>query len=172
MHQYDIVLDVLVINQTQDTLQNLSLELATMGDLKLCERPREYNVGPFDSVRMKANIKVSSTENGIIFGNIVYNIAGQASTYAADNNVVFLNEIHIGTFYCYLLLFFMIDSFFVDIMDYIKPAKCTNLEFRTMWSEFEWENKVAVNTQIAYALLFTLAIKKQNKKTKTKNKKT
>jgi len=130
VHQYDILLDVLVINQTSDTLTNLTLELATMGDLRLCERPRDYTIGPFDQTRIKANIKVSSTENGIIFGNIVYNVAGQASTYAADNNVVVLNEVHI------------------DIMDYINPASCTNLEFRTMWSEFEWENKVAVNTQI------------------------
>merc|ERR1712078_661309 len=39
-HQYDIVLDVTVANRTADTLQNLCLELATMGDLKLVERPR------------------------------------------------------------------------------------------------------------------------------------
>ena len=33
-------------------------------------------------------------------------------------------------------------------MDYIIPASCTDAEFRTMWIEFEWENKVAVNTTI------------------------
>lgn len=32
INQYDIVLDVLVVNQTGDTLQGLSLELATLGD--------------------------------------------------------------------------------------------------------------------------------------------
>ena len=31
INQYDIVLDVLVVNQTSDTLQGLSLELATLG---------------------------------------------------------------------------------------------------------------------------------------------
>ena len=31
-------------------------------------------------------------------------------------------------------------------MDYIKPGTCTEAKFRTMWAEFEWENKVAVNT--------------------------
>ena len=35
INQYDIVLDVLMVNQTNDTLQNCTLELATMGDLKL-----------------------------------------------------------------------------------------------------------------------------------------
>ena len=31
VNQYDIVLDVLVVNQTPDTLQGLALELATLG---------------------------------------------------------------------------------------------------------------------------------------------
>jgi len=31
VNQYDIVLDVLVVNQTSDTLQNLTVELATLG---------------------------------------------------------------------------------------------------------------------------------------------
>uniref|UniRef100_UPI0037547412 hypothetical protein n=1 Tax=Salmonella sp. s51933 TaxID=3160127 RepID=UPI0037547412 len=33
-------------------------------------------------------------------------------------------------------------------MDYIVPATCTDTEFRQMWAEFEWENKVTVNTNI------------------------
>ena len=46
VNQYDIVLDVLIVNQTRDTLQACTLELATLGDLKLVEKPqveeREY----------------------------------------------------------------------------------------------------------------------------------
>ena len=48
----------------------------------------------------------------------------------SDRNVVVLNDIHI------------------DIMDYIVPASCTDAEFRQMWADFEWENKVTVNTNI------------------------
>jgi len=128
VHQYDIVLDTLVINQTSETLQNVCLELATLGDLKLVERPQNLTIAPHDKKQIKANIKVSSTETGIIFGNIVYDIAGVSSS---DKNCVILNDIHI------------------DIMDYISPASCTEIKFRTMWAEFEWENKVAVNTNIA-----------------------
>ena len=36
VNQYDIVLDVLVVNQTSDTLQGLSLELATLGTCITC----------------------------------------------------------------------------------------------------------------------------------------
>ncbi len=57
---------------------------------------------------------------------LVYDVTGAAS----DRNCVVLNDIHI------------------DIMDYIVPASCTDTEFRQMWAEFEWENKVSVNTNV------------------------
>ena len=41
-------------------------------------------------------------------------------------NMVILNDIHI------------------DNMDYITPAHCSLLQFRQMWQEFEWENKVHI----------------------------
>ena len=69
----------------------MTLELATLGDLKLVERPSPVVMGPLDFCSIKANVKVSSTENGIIFGNIVYDCSGAAS----DRNVVVLNDIHI-----------------------------------------------------------------------------
>ncbi|KAJ9647771.1 coatomer subunit beta [Coniosporium tulheliwenetii] len=124
VHQFDIVLDVLLVNQTTDTLQNLSIEFATLGDLKVVERPTTQNLGPHDFLNVQATIKVSSTDTGVIFGNVVYD--GASST---DSNVVILNDIH------------------VDIMDYIHPAYCTETQFRTMWTEFEWENKVNIKSK-------------------------
>jgi coatomer subunit beta len=123
VHEYDIILDVMVINQTDETLQNLSLELSTVGDLRLCERPQATNLSAHSTHHVKANIKVSSTETGIIFGSIVWDDK-------ADQGNVILNDIHI------------------DIMDYISPATCSELSFRSMWAEFEWENKVAINTTL------------------------
>ncbi|KAF3321229.1 coatomer subunit beta-1 [Carex littledalei] len=125
VHHYDIVLDVTIINRTKETLQNLCLELATMGDLKLVDRPQNYTLAPESSRQIKANIKVSSTETGVIFGNIVYETSN-----VMERNVVVLNDIHI------------------DIMDYISPAACADVTFRNMWAEFEWENKVALSTVI------------------------
>lgn len=126
VHQYDIVLEVTMVNQTGDTLQNVMLELATLGDLKLVERPQYLTIAPGAKHSLKASIKVSSTETGVIFGSIVYDIAGVAAE--ADRNCVILSDIHIS------------------IMDYIQPASCSDARFRAMWAEFEWENKVAVNT--------------------------
>ncbi|KAI8982127.1 adaptin N terminal region-domain-containing protein [Mycotypha africana] len=124
VHQYDILMDVLIVNQTNETLQNLTVEFATLGDLKLVDRPSTYNLAPRSFLTVKAPIKVSSTETGVIFGNIVYDCHG------STENCVVLNDIHI------------------DIMDYINPAYCNETQFRSMWTEFEWENKVNVNTTV------------------------
>lgn len=56
----------------------------------------------------------------------VYEVSGASM----DRGVVVLNDIHI------------------DIVDYIQPAACSDADFRHMWAEFEWENKVSVNTSI------------------------
>jgi coatomer subunit beta len=127
VHKFDIAVEVTVVNQTPETLQNVALELSTLGDLKLVERPTPVTIAPHDKKVIRTAMKVSSTESGTIFGNIVYDVAGAPSS---DKNCVVLNEIHI------------------DVMDYIVPANCTDLQFRKMWTEFEWENKVAVNTNI------------------------
>ncbi|KAJ3578175.1 hypothetical protein NPX13_g2390 [Xylaria arbuscula] len=124
VHQFDIVLDVLLVNQTTETLQNLSVEFATLGDLKVVERPTTQNLGPHDFHNVQCTIKVSSTDTGVIFGNVVYDGA-----HSTDTNVVILNDLH------------------VDIMDYIQPATCTETQFRSMWTEFEWENKVNINSK-------------------------
>eukprot|EP01061_Rhynchopus_euleeides_P026132 TRINITY_DN42793_c0_g1_i1.p1 TRINITY_DN42793_c0_g1~~TRINITY_DN42793_c0_g1_i1.p1 ORF type:complete len:947 (+),score=468.70 TRINITY_DN42793_c0_g1_i1:49-2889(+) len=125
VHQFDILLELLVVNKTTNTLQNLTVELGTMGDLRLCERPQSYTVAPGEEVIIKANMKVSSTEASIIFGNIVFD-----STGAGDQTVIVLNDLHI------------------DIIDYVHPASCNATAFRTMWQDFEWENRLIVQTEI------------------------
>ncbi|PWN92308.1 putative SEC26-coatomer complex beta chain of secretory pathway vesicles [Acaromyces ingoldii] len=132
VHQFDILLDVLVVNQSSETLQNLTIEFATLGDLKLVERPSSHTLAPYSFQSIKATIKVSSTETGVIFGNITYEgAAGTGTALSGEAKCVVLNDIHI------------------DIMDYINPATCTESQFRSMWTEFEWENKVSVNTNIS-----------------------
>lgn len=129
VHEFDIVLDILVINQTSSTLQNLSVELSTSGDLKLVERPQGYTLAGHSYMNIQANIKVSSTESGAIFGNISYDVASSKT-----KTLVVLNSIH------------------MDIVDFISPAVCSEQEFRVMWAEFEWENKLSVNTEITYVI--------------------
>jgi coatomer subunit beta len=118
-------LDILVMNRTSITLTNLTVDLATKGPLKIVERPQSYTLAPGQSAHAKVTIKVSSTETSNIFGNIVFDTSTNV-----DTTVLNLNDINI------------------DIMDYIRPASASDVNFRAMWAEFEWENKVACNTDI------------------------
>lgn len=125
VHDFDIVIDFLIINRTEQTLTNVEVELFVVGDLKITDRHAPFTMAPRDQRMLTTNIKVSSTETGHVFGNISFDHPQQLTT-----NIVSLQEIYI------------------DIMNYIKPGTCTDAEFRSMWAEFEWENKVAVFTII------------------------
>lgn len=124
-HQFDVVLDVLLVNQTKETLKNLHVQFATLGDLKIIDNPPSTNVVPHGFHRLTVTVKVSSADTGVIFGNIIYDGA-----HGEDAHYVILNDVH------------------VDIMDYIKPARTEDENFRTMWNAFEWENKISVKSQL------------------------
>lgn len=131
VHSFDVVLELLIVNRTTETLQNVVVELDTQGDLKLVDRPAGVTLAPHQQVVVHASIKVSSTETGIIFGYVTYE-----KKSAVDKECTCLNELHI------------------DILDYIECAWIGELAFRTMWSEFEWENKININTSITEAGVF------------------
>ena len=60
--------------------------------------PQTYTIGPNDQRTIKANIKVSSTETGHIFGTIVYDSAAgedDEPNQPREKVVVNLNDIHL-----------------------------------------------------------------------------
>lgn len=65
--------DVLLVNQTPNTLQNLCLDFATLGDLKLVERPGVYTIAPHGFQSIKATIKVYL----LFFSCFISHIQGQ-----------------------------------------------------------------------------------------------
>lgn len=125
VHQFDVTLDVLLVNQTTATMRNLSVEFATLGDLKVVDKPSPANIGPHGFHKVSVTVKVTSADTGVIFGNIVYD-----GRHSDESTIVILNDVH------------------VDIMDYIKPATCSESVFRKMWNEFEWENKITIKSQM------------------------
>ncbi len=69
-----------------------------------------HTLTPHGFLSVKATIKVSSTETGVIFGNILWEGTGMTEA------CVVLNDIHI------------------DIMDYIKPSYCNEAQVSVMSS--------------------------------------
>jgi len=72
VHHYDILLKIVLMNRTNKTLPNINFELLTQGNLKVVEKPIPVTLKANATVTIKASLKVSSTDNGVIYGYITY----------------------------------------------------------------------------------------------------
>ncbi|KAJ6247526.1 coatomer subunit beta [Anaeramoeba flamelloides] len=122
---FDIYIDALIKNQTSYTLQNLSLELFTLGGLKLIQRQQSYSIAPLGQKTIRTTLKVSSTETGMIFGNITYDVSGTTN----QTNCIVLNDISI------------------NVLNYLIPSDTSEIRFRKMWADFAWENKISISRE-------------------------
>lgn len=120
MHQSDIFLDILVVNQLDEQLNDVSLDLSVSGDLKVVDNPPSCSFSPMSFATLKAVVKVCSTCNGAINGSINYLMAGE------EQSVVLL-------------------PINVDVLDFVKPESISDSEFRSQWTLLEWENKINVD---------------------------
>ena len=125
VHHYDILLKIVLMNRTNKTLPNINFELLTQGNLKVVEKPIPVTLKAMSSTTIKASLKVSSTDNGVIYGYITYDSAS-----GNQPNILNINEIQI------------------DFINDLMQAECSDLEFKKKWAEYEWENKVVVNTTL------------------------
>lgn len=87
------------------------------------DRPAPLPLTAGQHVTLRASIKVRSTEAGVIFGYVTYDKRG-----SPEKECLILNELHI------------------DLLDYIERHWIGELLFRSMWAEFEWENKIHIST--------------------------
>jgi coatomer subunit beta len=114
-----------LVNRTNKTLPNINCELLTQGNLKIVEKPIVTTLRALSSTTLKASLKVNSTDNGAIYGYLTYDSAS-----GNVPNIININEIQI------------------DFINELMPAECSEMEFKKKWAEYEWENKVQVNTNI------------------------
>ena len=126
VNEYDVGIKVHLENRARVTLENVTLELAARGEnsSNYIDRPSTIVLGPRAKTCITSNIKVVSAENRRLFGSITFDAPG------AKEQVIMLNDIS------------------VNITDYIKPSSISFEEFREIWRDSEWENKVTVKTEL------------------------
>ena len=123
----EVLLDLLLVNQTEETLQNVSIDLVCAGDLKLMEKPAQLTLPAYSFSACKAIFKVTATNHGQIFGCISY-LTGSSGQ---ESESVILSEIKI------------------DVLEYVKAAHLDETLFRDTWVLLEWENKISIKVQRA-----------------------
>lgn len=125
----DISLKIHLENRTQSkTFENVCLELASMGDNSSLhmDRPEPIVLAPRAIACIQTPIKIVSAQSRRLFGSISYDDVNSDDR----EKVIMLNDI---TF---------------DMTEYIKPASISFEDFRDIWRDCEWENKVSVKTRL------------------------
>lgn len=140
IHKYDINFEIFLINRTNKTLQNITIEFSTQGDLRIVDKPPQVTLAANQSTSIKTGLKLVSSEAGLIFASINFeNTAGISQGYMITNEIQ------------------------IDLIEFIFPGEIKTEEFRTLWSKYEWENKVIVNTHYEDPLEFVRSIAKELK---------
>jgi len=88
VHHYDILLKIVLMNRTTKTLNNINFEVLTQGNLKVVEKPIPITLRAESSATIRASLKVSSTDNGIIYGYLTYE-----SSNSNQPHILNINEI-------------------------------------------------------------------------------
>lgn len=128
VNQYDIGLKIHLENRTKEkTFENVTLELSARGEgfSNFIDRPESIVLGPRAKGTIETSIKVISAENRRLFGCIAFD----DSTSDDREQFIILNDISI------------------NITDYISPTSIGFDEYRGIWRDCEWENKVTVKTK-------------------------
>ncbi|EPY31278.1 coatomer beta subunit [Angomonas deanei] len=60
VNEFDVSVDWLLVNCTSDPLKNLTLELATLGGMRLVERPQSYTIEPKGCIQVRSTLKVGA----------------------------------------------------------------------------------------------------------------
>ncbi|KAJ4461148.1 Coatomer subunit beta (CopB) [Paratrimastix pyriformis] len=119
---YNVLLDFTLVNRTSEPFKDMAIELSTVGDLSASDTTIPVTLPPNQSTHVKTSVKIVSTDTGAIHGSIVYKQGREPV-----ERFLLLRDIHLDIVYC------------------IGPAPAPSaLEYRTMWAQFEWENKIPI----------------------------
>lgn len=141
VNQYNIGMKIFIENRAKTSsdrfgsdkiLENVALELSTRGDTtsSLIDKPEPFVLAPRGSRYINTSVRVTSTENRKLFGTISYDDVESSHEHEKKEQIITLNDISI------------------NVTDYIKPAACSYDDFRDLWRDCEWENKVSVKTKV------------------------
>ncbi|KAL3127377.1 hypothetical protein CHM_6g270 [Cryptosporidium hominis] len=160
-HQ-DVLLELIVTNQSYKAVQNVQIELYPYGNLRVIEKPQNINhLDPGNTIHVYSVAQVKSIETGILFGFVTFQTknsqndglgggigsgaVSSSSQLLGLNDIVVLNEISI------------------DLIDFITNSNIPCPLFRQLWSEFEWENKIPIHTSCDSFIQFLKYLIKETK---------
>jgi coatomer subunit beta len=126
----DIIIDCLLVNQTEDTFYNLNLEFVLSGSMKMIESPNTISLLPHGFSFLKSVVRIPSSDSLLnINGVISYNLNAQNT--AAEETII-------------------LSPVSPSIRNFIDKQRNLLINFSQLWTLLEWENKIDLPTTLKF----------------------
>ncbi|KAF5141306.1 coatomer subunit beta [Vairimorpha ceranae] len=144
--RYEIILNVLLINQTEDYLQNMLFDFATSQNIRSVFLDLPKNMKARSAITKKLIFRVVDGSNGFISGSVTFKYPNENGEYA--NQHYTLNFSEIKTY----------------VSDFLESKTCEPLEFKSTWKKMTWENVYSMKmlTKLSLKNVFDKFIKLVN----------
>lgn len=116
----DVLLDVLLVNQTGKTLPAVTIDLATVGEVRVVEKPPALTLAPHGFAAVKAALRVASAGSALLHGSLSFGDVEPRAVVLAPVSL--------------------------DLADFMEmpPPRLDETDFRRAWPLLEWENKIVI----------------------------
>lgn len=174
-HQ-DVLLELIVTNQSYKAVQNVQIELYPYGSLRVMEKPQSINhLDPGSTVHVYSIAQVKSIETGILFGFVTFQTknpqsdGGQLPSLSAGaaavstGGVLSLSAASLSQQLLGLNDIVVLNEISIDLVDFITNSNIPSPLFRQLWSEFEWENKIPIHSSCDSFVQFLKYLMKETK---------
>lgn len=132
--RYEVVLDMLFINQTSSYLQNVLLDFVTSPGLTPAFTSAPFSLSGRSVINKRLCFRMTDASNGFISGSMTFRYPGESGEYANSTYGLNLSEIR------------------TSVADFLEPRRMCPDEFREMWKDLEWENAYTVKFGSGYGL--------------------
>jgi coatomer subunit beta len=132
--RFEVVLDMLFINQTPSYLQNILLDFVTSQNVTQAFTSTPFSLSGRTVMTRTLNFKVTESANGFISGSITFKYPSESGEYANSTYSLNLSEIRI----C--------------VSDFLESKKMSSEEFRELWKALEWENTYSLKFSTNWTL--------------------
>lgn len=121
MDGLDVIVDMILVNQGQETLRNICVEFVSSGGSRMVFKPSQGTLGGYGFTSLKAVIHIQNAEQGIWQGCISYDAHAISLPSYQVLNVISL-----------------------DSSQFLVGEGCTDAQYAEDWRVLEWENRINI----------------------------
>ncbi|WUR03978.1 coatomer subunit beta (coPB) [Vairimorpha necatrix] len=124
--KYEIILNILLINQTDNYLQTMLFDFGTSQNIRPVLLDLPDNMKARSAISKKLVFRVLDSSSGFINGSVTFKYPNENGEYANQNYTLNFREIK------------------TDVSDFLEIKSCEIEDFKNIWRKMPWENVYSI----------------------------